>query len=283
MVKTKNANKGKQVARSETLLVKFILVQAVANYEDWTQEKRKIAPGHQFNLLYRLVNKKNIAFDDKLLNSILETPKDKIEKRFEEIFTKGIVLKRSEDRTVEKLDAYRRILHHIISNIVIPNVGHKSSITNMHSFAMLALHEHGKMNFGHFAIEHMLATQSSSTKYLPYGCFLTKVFQHFNIPLFGPNDQIGIEAGILKNEEGKLMRGGQEEDSENSEEEEEEEGNEPEECDSETEVERIRRETRRKKRQERIEEGKSSVDMAQIMDRIAAMQAQLNHQPDDIN
>ncbi|KAI5664551.1 hypothetical protein M9H77_23874 [Catharanthus roseus] len=97
------------------------------------------------------------------------------------------------------------------------------------------------------------------------------VFQYFNIPLFGPNDHIGISKiynqntfkrmEFSKNEEGKLMRGGQEEDSENSEVEEEEEGNDPKESDSETEVERIRRETSRKKRQERTEEGQSSVDM----------------------
>ncbi|KAI5680822.1 hypothetical protein M9H77_02049 [Catharanthus roseus] len=40
---------------------------------------------------------------------------------------------------------------------------------------------------------------------------------------------------------------------------------------------------RSKKRQERMEEGQSSVDTAQIMDRIAAMQAQLNDRLDDIN
>ncbi|KAI5664556.1 hypothetical protein M9H77_23879 [Catharanthus roseus] len=197
------------------------------------------------------VNEKNIAFDDKLLNFILETPED--------------------------------------------GMWHKSFIIDMRSFAMLALHEHKKMNFGYIAIEHMLATQFSSTKCLPYGCFLTEVFQHFNIPLFGPNNHIGLgkiynqntfkRMEFSKNEEGKLMRRGQEEDSENSkvEEEEEEEGNEPEESDYETEVERIRRETRRNKKQERTEEGQSSVDTAQIMDRIAAMQSQLNDQLDDIN
>ncbi|KAI5673853.1 hypothetical protein M9H77_14217 [Catharanthus roseus] len=204
------------------------------------------------------------------------------EKRFEDLFSKGIQLKRSDDGTVDKLDAYGRLLHHIISNIVIPNVGHKSSITNMYSFFMLAMHEHRKMNFGYIAIEHMLATQSSLTKYFPYGCFLTKVFQDFNIPLFGPNDHIGIgktynqntfkRMGFSKTEEGKLIRGGQEEDSENSEEEEEEEGNETQGSDSKMEVERIRRETRRKKRQERTEERQSSVDTTQIMYRIAAMQ-----------
>ncbi|KAI5663332.1 hypothetical protein M9H77_22655 [Catharanthus roseus] len=152
--------------------------------------------------------------------------------------------------------------------------GHKSSITNMYSFVMLAMHEHRKMNFGYIAIEHMLATQSSSTKCLPYGCFLTKVFQHFKITFFGPNDHIKISKiynqntfkrmGFSRNEDGRLIRGGQEEVSENSEKGEEEEGNEPEESNSKTEVERIRKETRRKKRQKRTEEGSSSSSMNQF-------------------
>ncbi|KAI5664610.1 hypothetical protein M9H77_23933 [Catharanthus roseus] len=178
----------------------------------------------------------------------------------------GIVLKRSEDRTVAKLDAYGRILHHIISNIVIPNVGHKSSITNMHSFVMLAMHENRKMNFGYIAIEHMLATQFSLTKCLPYGCFLTKVFQYFKITFFGPNDHIEIgkiynqntfkRMGFSRNEDGGFIRCGQEKDSENSEEEEEDEGNEPENMDEDkTNKEEIRREMRSKRRQEKMEEG----------------------------
>ncbi|KAI5671854.1 hypothetical protein M9H77_12218 [Catharanthus roseus] len=354
MVKTKNANvghgeaggssrggkkgKGKQVARSETPLDKFISVQAAANYEDWTQKKRKIAPGHrvdfsdmegmeiipalfhdigwgsllivnepfyplmlyefyanlqrgrtQFggNVITSRVNRKNIVLDDKLLNSILETPEDGMffytknkkffdqnlysEKRFEEIFTKGIVLKRSEDRIVAKLDAYRRILHHIISNIVIPNVGHKSSITNMHSFVMLAMHEHRKMNFGYIAIEHMLATQSSSKKCLLYGYFITKIFQHFEINLVGISDHIGPgkiynhnifkRMGFERNDEGLFIRGGQQRSNDDEEDNgDEEEGNEPESMDDEEED--IRREIRSKKRQERTEEGQSSVDMA---------------------
>ncbi|KAI5657244.1 hypothetical protein M9H77_26037 [Catharanthus roseus] len=97
------------------------------------------------------------------------------------------------------------------------------------------------MNFGSMAIEHMLATQSSSTERLPYGCFLTKVFQYFEITFFRPNDHNGID--------GELIRGGQEEESENSEEEEEEEeGNEPEGTDEdEKNVEEIQRELKQKK------------------------------------
>ncbi|KAI5652925.1 hypothetical protein M9H77_30112 [Catharanthus roseus] len=117
---------------------------------------------------------RDIAFDDRLLNHILEIPQDGIrfytkdkkcfdpnlysERRFEEIFTRGEVLKRHDDRNVNKLDTYERLLHHMISNIIVPNVGHKSSIIDMHSFVMLALHEYRRMNFWYMPIEHMIAT-----------------------------------------------------------------------------------------------------------------------------
>ncbi|KAI5675923.1 hypothetical protein M9H77_06873 [Catharanthus roseus] len=197
---------------------------------------------------------RDIAFYDRPLNTIIETPQDGIRfytknKRFEETFTKGVVLKRYDDRNMSKLDTYGRVLHHIISNIIIPNAGPKSSITNMHSFVMLALHEHRRMNFSFMAIENMLATQFSSTKRFPYGCFLTKIFQHFVLNLVGGGDQIGPEKiynqhtftriGFEKNNEGQLVRGGQdnsdEEDDDDDDDEQEEMTVSEEESDSETE------------------------------------------------
>ncbi|KAI5658824.1 hypothetical protein M9H77_27617 [Catharanthus roseus] len=223
VVEVVKRGRGKQVARSETPLDKFISVQATASYEDWIKMKRKIAPRHRVDL----------------------------------------------------------------SDMG----GHKSSITNIHAFVMLAMHEHRKMNFGYIAIEHMLATQSSSTKCLFYDCFLTKVFQHFKITFFGPNDHIGIgkiynqntfkSMGFSGNEDGKLIRGGQEEDSENSEN--EKEGNEPEENDSEMKKKIIRRETRKKNKQERTEEGSSSGSMNQVMEMIASLQTSINTRLDALD
>ncbi|KAI5657235.1 hypothetical protein M9H77_26028 [Catharanthus roseus] len=213
------------------------------------------------------------------------------ERRFKEIFTKGEVLKRHDDRNVNKLDDYGRLLHHMISNIIIPNVGHKLSITNMHSFVMLALHEYRRMNFGFMAIEHMLATQSSSTKCLPYSCFLTKIFQYFVLNLVGVSDPIGAgkiyskhtfkRMGFEKNEKGMLVRGGHDksdEDNEDDEGNEEQKAMDVDEEDSETELEEEthRREIRQKKIQERAKEGSSSGSMNQIMDMIVSLQASMN-------
>ncbi|KAI5648701.1 hypothetical protein M9H77_34706 [Catharanthus roseus] len=141
--------------------------------------------------------------------------------------------------------------------------------------------------------KHMLATQSSSTKCLPHGCFLTNMFQYFEISFSGPSDHIGIDKiynqntfkrmGFSRNEDGELIRGGQEEESENSEEE-DEEGNEPEGMDEdEKNVEEIQRELKFKKRQEIEYEGQSSVDMAQLIARIITMQSQFNSRVDDID
>ncbi|KAI5668406.1 hypothetical protein M9H77_18259 [Catharanthus roseus] len=141
----------------------------------------------------------------KMLNTILVTPENSIrfytknkkcfdpnlysERRFEELFTKGEVLKSHDDRNVNKLDAYGRLLHHMISNIITPNIGYKSSITNIHSFVMLSLHEHRKMNF---------------------------VFQYFVLNLVGVGDCISIgkiynkhtfkRMGFSRNEEVMLVR-----------------------------------------------------------------------------
>ncbi|KAI5682558.1 hypothetical protein M9H77_03786 [Catharanthus roseus] len=122
----------------------------------------------------------------------------------------------------------------------------------------------------------------------------SRVLQHFKITFFGPNDHIGIDKiynqntlkriGFSRNEDGRLIRGGQEEDSENSKEEEENEGNEPENMDEDkTNEEEIQREMRSKRRQENMEEGSSSVDMGQLMARIIAIQYQLNGRLDDID
>ncbi|KAI5667560.1 hypothetical protein M9H77_17413 [Catharanthus roseus] len=253
------------------------------------------------NITYQWVTSKvgsrHISFDDRMLNTILGTPENGIrfytknkkcfdpklyrERRLEELFTKGEVLKRHDDRNINHFNAYRRLLNHMISNIIIPNVGHKSSITNMYSFVMLALHEHRRMNFCFMAIKHMLATQTSSTKCLPYGCFLIKVFKYFVLNLVGFGGHIGIGKIYNKHTLKRIRFSSYEEGMLSDDEDEEEEDDEgqgamnvdEEECEEEPEEETFRREMREKRRQERVEEGQSSGIMSQLMEMIASMQA----------
>ncbi|KAI5676245.1 hypothetical protein M9H77_07195 [Catharanthus roseus] len=168
----------------------------------------------------------------------------------------------------------------------------------MHYFVMLALHEHRRMNFGFMAIEHMLATQTSSTKCFPYGRFLNKVFQYFVLNFVGVGDHISVGKiynkhtfkgmGFSRNEEGMLVRGGQDDNDESDEDDEGNEGQEAmnvdeEESEEELEEETFRREMRQKKRQERVEEGQSSGSMSQLMDMIASMRASMNSRFDALD
>ncbi|KAI5681235.1 hypothetical protein M9H77_02462 [Catharanthus roseus] len=119
-----------------------------------------------------------------------------------------------------------------------------------------------------------------------------KIFQHFEINFVGVGDHISPgkiynqntfrRMGFERNDEGLFIRGGEQGSDDDMMKSinngDEEEGNEPESMDDEEED--IRRAIRSKKRQERTEEGQSSVDTAQILDRIAAMEAQLNDRLD---
>ncbi|KAI5659309.1 hypothetical protein M9H77_28102 [Catharanthus roseus] len=227
MVKVKNANvgrgknveeggssrgrtgKGKRVASGVRALERFISVKEAANFKEWTRKRTKIAPGHRVDLS----DMEGMEIIPDLFNDISWRPLltvNELERRFEEIFTKGEVLKRHDDINVSKLDAYGRLMHHMISNIIIPNVGHNDligagKIYNKHTFKIM---------------------------------------------------------GFEKNEEGMLVRGGQDESDEDDEDNEGNEGQEEknideEESKTEQEEETFRRELRQKRRQERVKKKKT--------------------------
>ncbi|KAI5663452.1 hypothetical protein M9H77_22775 [Catharanthus roseus] len=92
-----------------------------------------------------------------------------------------------------------------------------------------------------------------------------------------------------RNEEGILVRGGQEDDDKSDEEEEEEDRGQDamnvdeEVSEEEPKEETFRREMKQKKRQEKVEEGQSSGGMSQLMEMMASMQAQMNNRFDALD
>lgn len=79
-------------------------------------------------------------------------------------------------------DAYGRLIHYMILNIVIPSTGHQTSVSFLQMVIMQALHERRKLNFGHLAL-HILHVGKKDGKYLPYGCLITKVFKFYKLKL----------------------------------------------------------------------------------------------------
>ncbi|KAI5666574.1 hypothetical protein M9H77_16427 [Catharanthus roseus] len=127
----------------------FIFVKEAANFEEQTQKRRKIVPGRKVDL-YDMEGMEIIPnlFEDIGWGSLLTVNK---------LYYPEITYESYENLHMGRIQRHENMNHqwHMISNIVIPNVGHKSYITNNHSFVMLALHEHRRMNFGYMAIEHI--------------------------------------------------------------------------------------------------------------------------------
>ncbi|KAI5667225.1 hypothetical protein M9H77_17078 [Catharanthus roseus] len=250
--------KGKRVVTGVRALERFISIKEAANFEEWKRKRRKIAAGHGIDLsdMEGMEIIPNL-FEDTGWGPLLTV---------NELFYPEMIYEFYANLHKDRVQKQGNITYQCI---IIPNVGHKSFITNMHSFVMLALHEHRRMNFGYMPTEHMLATHTSSIKCLPYVCFLTRVFQYFVLSLIGVGDPIGPgkiynkhtfkRMSFSKNEEGMLVRGGKD-DNESDEDDEGNEGQEAmnvdeEDSEKESEEEIHRREMRQKKLQERFEEG----------------------------
>ncbi|KAI5663812.1 hypothetical protein M9H77_23135 [Catharanthus roseus] len=130
----------------------------------------------------------------------------------------------------------------------------------------------------------------SSLAYASYTIFFHQIFSIWLLPyeyLSSFCAQLSWSC-FAKNEEGLLVRVGQNESDEDDEEDDDDEQQEEinvdeEESDTEPKVKTHRMEIRQKKRQEKVEEGLSSVDMAQLIARIITMQSKLNSRLDDID
>ncbi|KAI5658101.1 hypothetical protein M9H77_26894 [Catharanthus roseus] len=221
---------------------RFISVKEAANFEEWTRNRRKIAPGHRVDLS----DMQGMEAIPTLFDMIGWVPLLTINELY---YPKMIY------------EFYANLHKGIIERV--ENIPHQWVLSRIGGRDIAF--DDRRMNYGFIAIEHMLATQSSSTKCLPY------VYIH--------------EKGFEKNNEGQLVRGGQDDnDKEDDDDEEQEEMNmDEEESDSEPEEETHKREIRRKKRQERTEEGSSLGSVTQPMEMIASLQASMNSQFDDLD
>ncbi|KAI5682404.1 hypothetical protein M9H77_03632 [Catharanthus roseus] len=112
---------------------KIMKKEEVAEMEELEKEK---AREWQLKLLNNILGKLENGIRFYTKNKKCFDPNLYSERRFEELFTKGEVLKRHDNKNVNKLDDYGRLLHHMISNIIIPNVGHKSSVTVFQYFVL---------------------------------------------------------------------------------------------------------------------------------------------------
>ncbi|KAB1203470.1 hypothetical protein CJ030_MR8G006648 [Morella rubra] len=85
--------------------------------------------------------------------------------------------------TAGDLSIPRRLLHHMVCNIILPRMGKFEYITFLDLFVMYCLITHMPMNVGHLMVNHMKAATEKKKQGLPYGMFFTHLFQILDVDL----------------------------------------------------------------------------------------------------
>ncbi|KAL2486954.1 Uncharacterized protein Adt_31710 [Abeliophyllum distichum] len=75
-----------------------------------------------------------------------------------------------------------RVLHNIITHIIVPRKGHHDEVNHYDVFLLDSILLGRKLDFPYIMIQHMNSVLiGSRPKALPYGMILTKVFEHFGV------------------------------------------------------------------------------------------------------
>ncbi|KAL2486800.1 Uncharacterized protein Adt_31556 [Abeliophyllum distichum] len=75
-----------------------------------------------------------------------------------------------------------RVLHNIISHIIVPQNGHLDKVNHYDVFLLDSILRGRKLDFSYIMIQHMSYVLSGTrAKALPYGMIFTKIFQHFDV------------------------------------------------------------------------------------------------------
>ncbi|KAL2505369.1 Uncharacterized protein Adt_20990 [Abeliophyllum distichum] len=76
------------------------------------------------------------------------------------------------------------VLHNIIAQIIVPRKGHLDEVNHYDVFLLDSILRGCKLDFSYIMIQHMSCVLSDTrAKALPYGMILTKIFQHFEVPI----------------------------------------------------------------------------------------------------
>ena len=81
-----------------------------------------------------------------------------------------------------------RILHHMILYILLPRCGHRDEVSYLEAFIIDSIMRGRRIDVGYVMMMHMLACCESSTRVLPYGRFLTRVFKDAGVDLSKEQD-----------------------------------------------------------------------------------------------
>ena len=70
-----------------------------------------------------------------------------------------------------------RVLHHMIYSILLPRGGHRDEVSYLEAFIVDSILTGRQIHVGYLMMMHMISYVESTTRVLPYGRFLTRVFK----------------------------------------------------------------------------------------------------------
>ena len=76
-----------------------------------------------------------------------------------------------------------RVLHHMICSILLPRGGHRDEISYLEAFIVDSILIGRRIHVGYLMMMHMISYVESTTRVLPYGRFLTRVFRDVEVDL----------------------------------------------------------------------------------------------------
>ena len=81
------------------------------------------------------------------------------------------------------LTVISRVLHHMICSILLPRGGYRDEVSYYEAFLIDSILTGRRIHLGYFMMMHMISCCESTTRVLPYGRFLTRVFKDADVDL----------------------------------------------------------------------------------------------------
>ncbi|RVW59375.1 hypothetical protein CK203_103213 [Vitis vinifera] len=90
--------------------------------------------------------------------------------------------------SAHSLTVTSRVLHHMICSILLPRGGHRDEVSYLEAFIVDSILTGRRIHVGYLMMMHMISCVESSTRVLPYGRFLTRVFKDVGVDLSRETD-----------------------------------------------------------------------------------------------
>ncbi|KAL6337897.1 hypothetical protein AAG906_002362 [Vitis piasezkii] len=83
--------------------------------------------------------------------------------------------------SAHNLTVINRVLHYMICSILLPRGGHQDEVSYLEAFLMDYILTRRRIHVGYLLMMHIISCYESTTRLLPYGRFLTRVFKDVGI------------------------------------------------------------------------------------------------------